>query len=283
MIQDLAEHRFDNQYHPQLPKASDQVLLYRKDRIFMREDGAFLTVRMLNEEDRTHLQYLFRVDDTAYFTSLSQPLYQAQGYAWQTIRTLRSAVDRVNAFAGVSGYQLWKWYQSHHFCGGCGSTMHHDEKERMLYCERCGIMEYPKICPAVIVAVMDGDHLLLTRYAGRSYRRDALIAGFCEIGECLEDTVRREVMEEAGLAVKHITYYKSQPWSFTDTLLCGFFCEVDGSSAITMDTHELSMARWVKREAIPDDSEGISLTGEMMRVFKEGGHLDPQTKKIVVK
>ena len=82
--------------------------------------------------------------------------------------------------------------------------------------------------------------------------------------------MRREVMEETGLRVKNLRYYKSQPWSFTDTLLCGFFCELDGSPKITRDADELAEARWVERGAVPPDEEGISLTGEMMRVFREG-------------
>ena len=96
--------------------------------------------------------------------------------------------------------------------------------ERAMVCPACGNTVYPKICPAVIAAVHDGDRLLLTRYRGRAFKKYALIAGFNEIGESIEDTVRREVLEEAGVHVKNLRFYKSQPWVFTDTLLMGFFC-----------------------------------------------------------
>ena len=139
-------------------------------------------------------------------------------------------------------------------------------------CDACRLTEYPKICPAVIVGVTEGDRLLLTRYAGGDYRKYALIAGFTEIGESVEETVRREVMEEVGLRVRNIRYYKSQPWSYTSTLLMGFFCEVDGADEIHLDRMELSEAKWCTREEIPED-DGVSLTREMMRVFKEGGLL----------
>ena len=99
----------------------------------------------------------------------------------------------------------------------------------------------------------------------------ALIAGFTEIGETLEETVQREVMEEVGLKVKNIRYYKSQPWSFSSTLLCGFFCEVDGDTDITLGTEELSVGEWFEREDIPLEDDGISLTREMIGVFKIGG------------
>ena len=73
-----------------------------------------------------------------------------------------------------------------------------------------------------------------------------------------------------GLKVKNLQFYKSQPWSFTDTLLFGFFCQVDGDDTITMDERELSVAQWASREEVPEDPEGISLTREMMTMFKEG-------------
>ena len=148
--------------------------------------------------------------------------------------------------------------------------MIHDEKERLMRCPECGQMEYPKICPAVIVGVTDHDRIVLTKYAGRAYKKYALIAGFAEIGETIEDTVRREVKEEVGLHVKNIRFYKSQPWSFSDTLLMGFFCELDGSDKIKMDEEELSVAQWCNREDVPVQEEDISLTSEMMRRFRQG-------------
>ncbi|MBE5730318.1 MAG: NUDIX domain-containing protein, partial [Clostridiales bacterium] len=91
--------------------------------------------------------------------------------------------------------------------------------------------------------------------------------GYVEVGESFEDTVRREVMEEVGLKVKNIRYYKSQPWPFTNTLLAGYFCEVDGSSEVTVDQNELSTAVWLARDEIPEIST-VSLTGTMIMAFK---------------
>lgn len=146
--------------------------------------------------------------------------------------------------------------------------------ERAMRCNNCGKVYYPQICPSVIVGITDGDKLLMTKYAAShsKFRRYALVAGYAEVGESLEDTVRREVMEEVGLKVKNIRYYSSQPWSFTDTLLVGFFCDVDGTTEITLDRNELSVAEWLERWDIPDESadSSISLTGTMMKAFKEG-------------
>lgn len=135
-------------------------------------------------------------------------------------------------------------------------------------CE-CGNTVYPKISPAIIAAVRNGNKLLLTKYADREYKRYALIAGFSEVGESIEDTVRREIMEEVGLKVRNLRFYKSQPWSFSDSLLMGFFCDLDGDETIRLDRHELSEARWIDREDLDIEFDGISLTNEMIIRFKE--------------
>ena len=93
-----------------------------------------------------------------------------------------------------------------------------------------------------------------------------MIAG--SVGIPLLFVVRND--EESILKVKNIRYYKSQPWSFSSTLLCGFFCDVDGDTSITLDTNELALAEWFARENIPVEDDGISLTREMIRVFKHG-------------
>lgn len=118
------------------------------------------------------------------------------------------------------------------------------------------------------MGVVNGDKIVLTKYNGREYKKYALVAGFNEIGESFEDTVRREVMEETGLRVKNIRYYKSQPWGFTDNILAGYFCEVDGDDKITMDEEELSVAEWVPRNEIPVNLEELSLTNEMISCFR---------------
>ena len=174
------------------------------------------------------------------------------------------------AFAAANGAELHRFYRGSRFCGRCGTAAMKSKKERAMFCPSCGNTVYPKIAPAVIVAVTDGDKLLLTKYAGREYTRYALVAGYTEFGETLEETVRREVMEEVGLKVKNIRYYKNQPWAFSDSMLVGFFAELDGSPQIYLDETELSTAVWMKREDIPGDYTNVSLTHEMILLFKHG-------------
>lgn len=292
MIQDIGEFRFHNEYHSADPEADSRVLCYRGREILAKKDQktiAFLSYRQVTEQFpalRGRETYLFSVDETKYFLfrepdagRLSEWAGEAfPEFAWYSIDQMRVAAPREEAFAGVTGLQLASWYGSRRFCPRCGQPLVHDERERMMRCPQCGQTEYPKISPAVIVGVTNKDRLLLTKYAGRSYAKYALIAGFAEIGETIEETVRREVMEEVGLRIKNIRYYKSQPWSFSDTLLMGFFAELDGSEEISLDEFELAEARWCERCDVPED-DGISLTREMMRVFRLGQDSEAANQK----
>jgi NAD+ diphosphatase len=134
----------------------------------------------------------------------------------------------------------------------------------------CGLVQYPKISPVVIVGVTNGEKILVTRYKEGSFRDYALVAGFVEIGESLEDAARREVFEETGVHIKNLKYYKSQPWGFSSSILSGFFCQLDGDPTITMDKNELSEAIWLSYNDLPPADANIALTMEMMEVFRTG-------------
>lgn len=277
MIQDIAPHQYNNAYKPEAP-ARDSIALYYetgKCLVNLSRDGiqfpTFAELEKLNPEIYEDYTYLFSIDDKRYYLVTELNLEALSKFTLENTEIFRGEKPRFCSFAGITGYQLYRWYQAHRFCGKCGSRTRKDTKERMLYCENCGNMEYPKICPAVIIAVTDGNRILMSKYAGRTYKKYALLAGFTEVGETVEETVKREVMEEVGLKVKNIRYYKSQPWSFTDTLLLGFFCELDGEDNITLDAEELALAEWFEREDIPEVTSHESLTNEMMMKFKYGG------------
>lgn len=291
MIQEIAPHQYDNTYRAQKPKAEDYVLYYDGREVLVTEgEIAFPKVTEICKASETageKLIYLFTIDEKAYYlpnhkttdkmeivddvnTSVSVERLQVAGYVWKAVEYFRSAKPKYQAFAAITGWQLQRWYDTRRFCGYCGTRMEADGKERMLKCPKCGLMEFPKICPAVIIGVTHGDRILMSKYAGRTYKNYALLAGFNEIGESIEETVSREVMEEVGLKVKNIRYYKSQPWSFSDTLLMGFFCDLDGEEEINLDREELAMAEWFDREKMPVEREDLSLTNDMMMAFKEG-------------
>ena len=274
MIQEIGPYKFDNQYKNLSPKPEDFIIGFagtnkRDHSIFIKNNNEnidFPEMKTLTLKEKPI--FLFKIDDRAFFLTLEQ--LELPGYSYESIRTMRHANPRHLCFAGMTAYHLYQWYIDSQYCGHCGARTQHDAKERMMKCPECGTMIFPKIAPAVIIGVKNGDSLMMSHYAGREYKGRALLAGFCEIGETPEETVAREVMEEVGLKVKNITYYGSQPWGFDMNLLLGYYCDLDGDGAVTLDHEELADAGFVKRADIEPDSNLNSLTATMIEEFRTG-------------
>ncbi len=269
MIHNIDPKVFDNSYRQEVPNQNSYMIFIRDNEILSKEIEGEIVFPRLNELDFTPTDfiYLFAIDDQTFFLS---PAAKSWGeYNYTNIIEFRKKKPKYLAFAASVAVQLSGWYDGNRYCGKCGRETVRDGKERMLKCEHCHSMVYPKISPAVIVGVIDGDRLLMTKYAGRVYKNYALIAGFSEIGEPIEDTVRREVLEEAGVRVKNIRFYKSQPWPFSASLLMGFYCDLDGPDDIVIDEDELEVAEWICREDIGVSADDVSLTNEMIVNFKE--------------
>lgn len=281
MIQDIAPKKLDNQYKNKLPKNGDRVFCYHNNLIAIaggKENLQFPEYLQVEAEGKRlqtefHYHYLFAIDEQDFFLLVENVELFIEGFSYKKMYEVRSYLPKVQVMAASTAFHLYVWYRDNKFCGRCGAKLVHDEKQRMLKCD-CGNLVFPKIAPAVIVGVVHKDRILMTKYANRDYKRYALIAGFTEIGETAEETVAREVMEETGVRVKNIRYYKCQPWGFDSNLLLGYFCELDGEEDITMDESELSVAEWVARENVEtkqDDSANLSLTREMIMLFKDEG------------
>ena len=276
MIQEIKPHRFRNEFHVKTPSPNSYFLYFQDGSILLEHTDALKIPRFseLSDSDavKDHCDYLFSIDSAEYYLidETSVTLSENEALALYKTSVIRDLEPLWMAFAAANGAELHRFYSNNRFCGRCGTKSMKSRKERAIVCPACGNTIYPKIAPAVIVAITDGDKLLLTKYAGREYTRYALVAGYTEFGETLEETVRREVMEEVGLKVKNIRYYKNQPWAFSDSMLVGFFAELDGSPQIHLDETELSTAVWMKREDIPGDYTNVSLTHEMILLFKNG-------------
>lgn len=279
MIQEIAPHKFKNEYIPVTPEREDYLLIYEGRKIllkFVNDMISYPTFKELECCNETFIlyeefTYLFEIDGKHFYRGDHLNTDGLHGYEWTDIQMFRVSSPKYLAFAGVTGWQMNRWYETHKFCGRCGRPMMKDSKERMVKCPECGLMEFPKICPAVIVGLTHGNKMLMTKYAHGEHKRYALVAGYAETGETIEEAVAREVMEEVGLKVKNLRYYKSQPWSYSDSLLFGFFCELDGEDeTVTLDQNELAVAKWFQREEMPVKANDISLTNEMMMAFKNG-------------
>ncbi|MBR3503997.1 MAG: NAD(+) diphosphatase [Clostridia bacterium] len=273
MIQDIWPHRLRNEFIP--GRAVDPegwLFAFRDGGVFCRiENGAVRLPRVKEASPVNDLRYLFALDGAPCFLDMEGASLPED---WTPVRVgaLRSQAEgpREIIFAAWTAFQLYNWYRDNRFCGRCGNETVQADDERALVCPACKRRIYPRIIPAVIVGVISGDTILMTKYRGREISFYALVAGFTEIGETLEETVAREVMEEAGLRVKNIRYYKSQPWAVVDDLLAGFYCDVDGDTTIRMDARELKEAVWVRREDIVGQPNDFSLTHEMMMTFRAG-------------
>lgn len=293
MIQEIAPRRFDNSYKALEPTPDDYVLHYaanasskgadslrvRGSGILSAEEEGGLVLPKLKDYLRVpQTVYLFSIDDARFFLATDVLVEVREPFQYLGISNCRFWEPRWLAFAAITGYQLWDWRQHSRYCGVCGTPLVHAPRSRELVCPGCGEIVYPRINIGVICAITDGERLLLTKYAGRAYTHYALVAGYTEVGETLEECCRREIAEEVGLSVKDLTYVTNQPWSFTDTLLVGFFCRLDGSDELTVDHGELKCAEWHERSELPKSHEDTSsMTNWMIELFAKGE--DPFSQK----
>ena len=167
------------------------------------------------------------------------------------------------AFAFARAMQHWR--SRNRFCGACGEPVELRRGGYVVHCARCASDSYPRVDPAVIVAVSDGERLLLGRQAGWPERRFSVVAGFVEPGESLEQTVVREVFEETRVRVRSCRYLGAQPWPFPGALMLGFIADAEADPPQV--DGELEEARWFSVEEIgaartrgKDDLEGILLS-----------------------
>ena len=148
------------------------------------------------------------------------------------------------------GHQIADWDRSFRFCGKCGANTVNHPDERAKLCPNCGHVIYPKISPAVICSVTRGDEILLARGSKFSKPVYSVLAGFVEPGETLEETVKREIMEETSITVKNIKYFGNQPWPFSSSMMMAFTADY-ASGEIKIDNKEIIDAAWYKAANLP--------------------------------
>ena len=278
MIHDILPHVLNNEFKIADPKATDFIIRYNGAKTLLKKvDGGYAIPRvseLLALENKALADfeghYLFSIDDTAFFLDDSKATFEAEapsGYEYMGNRTFR-AMPPIERLGGATATHIAHWESLNKFCGRCGNVTIRGDKERSIICPKCGNVVYPRISPVVIVAVHNGDKLLMAHNIDNPNPRLFLISGFVEIGESLEQAVHREVMEEAGLRVKNVRYFSSQPWAFSDSLIAGFTAELDGDDTIRMQKEELSEAMWVKREDIPEYETDVSISCCLIEDFR---------------
>lgn len=172
------------------------------------------------------------------------------------LRAIMAEIDHRDAGIAAAGKGIFEWRLTHGFCANCGGRNRVSHGGWRCECDACGRQHFPRTDPVVIMLVLDGDRVLLGRQSGWPDRMYSLLAGFMEPGESIEEAVRREVVEEAGILVGAVGYVTSQPWPFPASLMIG--CVAQARTAeIRLDPHELEDAIWASRSEIADALAGL--------------------------
>lgn len=274
MIEQIAPHTLNNTYVHVLCQDDSLVILFHQQHFkLLRNEGSltFPTASQLHltASQKQAAYYLFSLDNTPCFLVEEElEAEELEVIDEASLRTLQPAHVR---FAAVTARQIALWRTSHLFCGVCGKKLIDRTTERARVCESCKEVSYPTLSPAVITAMIDRktNRLLVSRTHQLSAFY-SLIAGYVEVGETLEETVSRELMEEVGLKAKNIKYFGSQPWGFSGSQMIAFVSELDGSPTITLQTSELSEALWITKEQVEENSQPLSIGHQMMQLFRQG-------------
>jgi NAD+ diphosphatase len=223
-----------------------------------------------NIRDEPSNTFLFQLNGNSCFLIWDEPNDLPSNFIYKEISFFRTAAQQEIAWACLVGHQLFNWYSNNKYCGVCGAATLVKANERAVECPNCKMVAYPKISPAIIVAIVCGDKILLARntiFPGGWY---SLVAGYVDVGETLEETVKREVKEEVGIDIRAIRYYKSQPWPPSGSLMVGFIAEADDKQPIILEEKEIADARWFSRGNLPPHSSHISIGGELIEKFEKG-------------
>jgi NAD+ diphosphatase len=217
-------------------------------------------------------QFLGSLDEIpCYAAELSSDNTVSGKYALKGLRELFfGQLEEELVWIAGQANQLVDWSRSHQFCGKCGRPTEDGQDERAKVCPQCRLVNYPRVSPAVIVAVIRGNQILLgnnIRFKSGYY---SVLAGFVEPGENLEECVAREIKEEVGISVKNIRYFGSQPWPFPNSLMVAFLADYAGGE-IKTNTTEIKEAGWFAADNLPSIPPKITIARQLIDWFVNRG------------
>lgn len=246
---------------------SDRLILFRKDRILLNAGELFWSPRSADSLD-AGLSALLQVGESGGSRYLVAELDADAGLESRSLRSLLFSEADADLELLSRARQLLNWYGTHRFCGICGSATVLRENERILECAACPHQFFPRINPCVIVLVTRGEEVLLARSARFRSGYYSCLAGFVEIGETPEQTVAREVREEAGVEVENVRYVESQPWPFPSQLMLGYLADYK-SGEIVPDRDEIEDAGWFALSDLPlTPSANVTIAGRLIQGYR---------------
>lgn len=276
MINEIFPHDFDNHFKSGKQISDTDFVLHFKDRNLLLKSSAD-ELSLPQKKDFSQIMdfsgctFLFTLNGISCFLLWDNLCEQSSDMEYTDINFFRTAKQQELAWIALVGFHLWTWYAEHQYCGKCGAKAQHKLDERAMQCPACGTLYFPKISPAIIVAITCKNKLLLARGSSLPNAWYSLIAGFVDVGETLEETVRREVKEEVGLDVKNIRYSISQPWPLSGSMMVGFLAEADDTNPILVDGLEIKEAAWFERGNLPAYPPAhIGISGMLIEKFEKG-------------
>ena len=229
-----------------------------------------------------------RLNDSTYFTiDMSKSTHSAESiekltdYKFEDSRTAAEALELEDTGILAQARAQINWHNRHGFCSVCGNETSVKRGGQKRECTKCEAEHFPRVDPVIIMVVHDQDHCLLGQSRGRlaATNRYSALAGFVDQAESIEEAVSREVMEEAGIRVKNVTYHSSQPWPFPSSLMIGCHAEAD-TTEISMDTEEMTDVKWFNRQEVLSALNGenanllipgrIAIAHHLIRSWAEG-------------
>jgi NAD+ diphosphatase len=250
----------------------DLWFIFRDGKLLVRTTGTVADIPISDDIEMLKSRiviskYLGSFDDiSCYAADIDDQAPDVDGMTFTELRPLLSLLDEdLFAVAGRASHIL-HWDRTHQFCGRCGNRTEPETGELARNCPQCRLLIYPGISPAIIVAIIRGKEILLAqshRYKTPFY---SVLAGFVEPGETFEETVSREVREEAGIEVRNIKYFGSQPWPFPNTLMVGFTAEYE-SGEIVIDESEIVDAGWFSADNLPNIPRPGSISRRLIDYF----------------
>lgn len=195
-------------------------------------------------------------DKNYYVLALDKHL-NVSDFKYKDITRIFSMVQEREYSLLLKALHLLKWFRKNKHCCLCGEELYHNYSEHKLICSSCGERRYPSIYPAVLVAILKDNQLLMVRSKHYPPGIFSLISGFVDPGETLEECVAREVQEEVGLKVKNLRYFGSHPWPFSSSIMVGFIADY-AEGVISLDTNELECAQWFSIDNLPEMTDRLS-------------------------
>ncbi|MBW7883337.1 MAG: NAD(+) diphosphatase [Caldilineaceae bacterium] len=199
-----------------------------------------------------------------------------EGYGGIGLRQYLASAGATMAQLAIRARQVVYWDRDHQYCGRCGTPTELLPDERVRSCPQCGLSNYPRLSPAIIIAVTRRfaaeTRILLARNHRFPAGRYSVIAGFVEPGETLEECAHREVLEEVGIQIRNIRYFGSQPWPFPHSLMIGFTAEYAGGEFV-LEEGEIADAQWFAAGELPLVPPKISIARQLIDAFvTQNGH-----------